>query len=57
MFIEDYGQILDMSDTQVGISDYIISGTNLKVSSFDGYLIEIVGNIEKIARREKNEYL
>ncbi len=49
IIIENYEQIISIDAKKIRTSKYEIIGKNLTVKKFDGFIIEIKGNIDNIS--------
>jgi len=52
IIIENYQKLLDLSENLIIVDIYSIYGKFLKLKKMDNYMIEILGNIERVIINE-----
>lgn len=48
IIIEDYHQLLDLTDEMIKVDIYTILGKFIKLIQMDSYMIEVVGTIHQV---------
>ncbi|MFA7435504.1 MAG: hypothetical protein WC006_03955 [Bacilli bacterium] len=52
IIIENYQKLLDLSEELIKVDIYSIYGDFLKLKQMDNYMIEIIGNINRVVIHE-----
>ena len=55
LVIENYINLLDISDSKIIIDKYTINGNNLKIKEMNNYYIVIIGIIDNICLENDNK--